>query len=184
MFGNNKLLDELREKNQELSILKTFNRLKEEQEETKKIAKAIASEAEHMLEAEKCFVLLNNGTRLEIETDHKNIPTRIMKKLANDAIKNSQPVMYNKILNKELVKNKVKSILSTPIRKDKKVVGALQVFNKKTPTGFTIQDLRTAQVIASQTAGAIYFVKKIEELKKGKTKKKKIVKRAVKKKTK
>ena len=154
-------MDELREKNQELIILKTFNRLKEEQEETTKLAKAIAVEAENMLEAEKCFVLLNNGTKLEIETDHKNVPVRIMKKLAKDAMKNKQPVMYNKVLNDELVKNKVKSILSTPIRKDKKIVGAIQIFNKKTPTGFTIQELRKAQLIASQTAGAINLIKKI-----------------------
>jgi len=169
IFGTNKLLDELREKNKELHILKTFNRLKEENEATKELAKAIAMEAEHFLEAEKCFVFLNNGTKLQIETDSKNIPIKIMKQLAQDAIKNSQPVMYNKVLNDELLKNSVKSILSVPIKKDGQIVGALQLFNKKTLTGFTIEDLRIAQIIASQTASAINFVKKIEELKKGKT---------------
>ena len=93
VFGNNKLLDELRDKTREIAILKTFNRLKEETEETKKLAKSIAEEAEHLLEAEKCFLFLNNETRLEIETDSTNIQSKIMKKLDIDAIKIIQPGM-------------------------------------------------------------------------------------------
>jgi PAS domain S-box-containing protein len=98
------------------------------------------------------------------------VPYRFGQQLTGWMLKNQTPLLINDLQNDPRFKNvatvdfPMHSLLSVPLRAKGEMVGLLNLFNKRTPGGFTPDDQRLLSIIASQSAQIVENVRLYEEL--------------------
>jgi GAF domain-containing protein len=98
------------------------------------------------------------------------VPYRFGQQLTGWMLKNQTPLLINDLQNDPRFKNvatvdfPMRSLLSVPLRAKGEMVGLLNLFNKRTPGGFTPDDQRLLSIIASQSAQIVENVRLYEEL--------------------
>jgi transcriptional regulator with GAF, ATPase, and Fis domain len=108
------------------------------------------------IEAEIGFIIIKKGKTFDKKAKEGEIDKKLLEELAANAIKSNQPVIYNRILNEELLRANISSVLSIPLVFDNTPVGAFLLLNKKFSRAFNRYDMKLATVIAKQ----IYFASK------------------------
>lgn len=114
----------------------------------------------------------------EVETETDIIPYHFGVQLSGWMIKNQKPLLINDVPSDDRFTNlsddefPIKSILSTPLKTKGRLIGVLNVFNKISEDGFTLDDQRILSIIATQSAQVVenarlyddeQLLKKIEE---------------------
>ena len=137
MFGDDNLARELGIKKREVRLLSRLQTLKSESESHSKFIKLLIEELSKAFSSEASIALLYNSSKRKIEiiqtfniNPEKQKCDAIVKKLAKEAIKNEQPVMYNRILNELMIKIGIRNILSLTLKINDKKVGVVQIVNK------------------------------------------------------
>ena len=98
------------------------------------------------------------------------VPYRFGQQLTGWMLKNQTPLLINDLQSDPRFKNvatedfPMHSLLSVPLRAKGEMVGLLNLFNKRTPGGFTPDDQRLLSIIASQSAQIVENVRLYEEL--------------------
>lgn len=114
----------------------------------------------------------------EVETETDIIPYHFGVQLSGWMIKNQKPLLINDVPSDDRFTNlsddefPIKSILSAPLKTKGRLIGVLNVFNKISEDGFTLDDQRILSIIAIQSAQVVenarlyddeQLLKKIEE---------------------
>lgn len=114
----------------------------------------------------------------EVETETDIIPYHFGVQLSGWMIKNQKPLLINDVPSDDRFTNlsddefPIKSILSAPLKTKGRLIGVLNVFNKISEDGFTLDDQRILSIIATQSAQVVenarlyddeQLLKKIEE---------------------
>jgi len=98
------------------------------------------------------------------------VPFRFGQQLTGWMLKNQKPLLINDLGNDVRFRNvaspdfSIRSLLSVPLKAKGEMVGLLNVFNKRSEEGFTIDDQRLLSIIASQSAQIVENVRLYEEL--------------------
>jgi PAS domain S-box-containing protein len=98
------------------------------------------------------------------------VPYRFGQQLTGWMLKNQTPLLINELQSDPRFKGvatedfPMRSLLSVPLRAKGEMVGLLNLFNKRTPGGFTPDDQRLLSIIASQSAQIVENVRLYEEL--------------------
>lgn len=114
----------------------------------------------------------------EFETETDIIPYHFGVQLSGWMVKNQKPLLINDVPSDDRFTNlsddefPIKSILSAPLKTKGRLIGVLNVFNKISEDGFTLDDQRILSIIATQSAQVVenarlydeeQSLKKIEE---------------------
>ncbi len=114
----------------------------------------------------------------EVDTETDIVPYHFGVQLSGWMVKNQKPLLINDVPNDDQFTNlsddefPIKSILSAPLKTKGKLIGVLNVFNKISEDGFTLNDQRILSIIATQSAQVVenarlydeeQSLKKIEE---------------------
>ncbi len=114
----------------------------------------------------------------EVDTETDIVPYHFGVQLSGWMVKNQKPLLINDVPNDNQFTNlsddefPIKSILSAPLKTKGKLIGVLNVFNKISEDGFTLNDQRILSIIATQSAQVVenarlydeeQSLKKIEE---------------------
>lgn len=114
----------------------------------------------------------------EFETETDIIPYHFGVQLSGWMVKNQKPLLINDVPSDDRFTNlsddefPIKSILSAPLKTKGRLIGVLNVFNKISEDGFTLDDQRILSIIATQSAQVVenarlyddeQLLKKIEE---------------------
>lgn len=114
----------------------------------------------------------------EVETDTDIIPYHFGVQLSGWMVKNQKSLLINDVPSDDRFTNlsddefPIKSILSAPLKTKGRLIGVLNVFNKISEDGFTLDDQRILSIIATQSAQVVenarlydeeQSLKKIEE---------------------
>ena len=114
----------------------------------------------------------------EVETETDIIPYHFGVQLSGWMVKNQKPLLINDVPSDDRFTNlsddefPIKSILSAPLKTKGRLIGVLNVFNKISEDGFTLDDQRILSIIATQSAQVVenarlydeeQSLKKIEE---------------------
>ncbi len=98
------------------------------------------------------------------------VPFRFGQQLTGWMLKNRKPLLINNLQDDTRFQTvasegfRIHSLLSVPLRAKGQMVGLLNVFNKRTPEGFTKGDQRLLSIIASQSAQVVENARLYEEL--------------------
>ena len=93
---------------------------------------------------------------------------RLDMELSGWMIKHRKPLLINdfskdKTLGRDSSAQKIRSLLAVPLMCKGKLIGVVNLFNKKQPEGFTLDDQRLLSIIASQSAQVIENARLYEE---------------------
>jgi hypothetical protein len=154
--SNDQLVLELNEKEKEISMLNFLNKIRDSAKDSDELFCEVLKKSKTIMEAEMGFILIKNGKNVDIKSKEGEIDKKILNKLANDAIKSNQPIIYNQILNEDLIRANVSSVLSIPLVFDNNPSGAFLLLNKRFSRGFNRHDMKLASAIARQ----LYFASK------------------------
>ena len=114
----------------------------------------------------------------EVDTETDIVPYHFGVQLSGWMVKNQKPLLINDVPNDNQFTNlsddefPIKSILSAPLKTKGRLIGVLNVFNKISEDGFTLDDQRILSIIATQSAQVVenarlydeeQSLKKIEE---------------------
>lgn len=114
----------------------------------------------------------------EVETETDIIPYHFGVQLSGWMVKNQKSLLINDVPSDDRFTNlsddefPIKSILSAPLKTKGRLIGVLNVFNKISEDGFTLDDQRILSIIATQSAQVVenarlydeeQSLKKIEE---------------------
>lgn len=154
--SNDQLVLELNEKEKEISMLNFLNKIRDSAKDSDELFCEVLKKSKTIIEAEMGFILIKKGKNVDIKSKEGEIDKKILNKLANDAIKSNQPIIYNQILNEDLIRANVSSVLSIPLVFDNNPSGAFLLLNKKFSRGFNRHDMKLASAIARQ----LYFASK------------------------
>lgn len=97
----------------------------------------------------------------EVETETDIIPYHFGVQLSGWMVKNQKPLLINDIHRDDRFTHlsddefPIKSILSAPLKTKGRLIGVLNVFNKISKDGFTLNDQRILSIIASQSAQVV-----------------------------
>ena len=97
----------------------------------------------------------------EVETETDIIPYHFGVQLSGWMIKNQKPLLINDIHRDDRFTHlsddefPIKSILSAPLKTKGRLIGVLNVFNKISKEGFTLNDQRILSIIATQSAQVV-----------------------------
>jgi len=97
------------------------------------------------------------------------VPYRFGQQLTGWMLKNQKPLLINDLQNDSRFKGvstgfHIRSLLSVPLRAKGQMVGLLNVFNKRSPEGFTRDDQKLLSIIASQSAQIVESARLYQEL--------------------
>ncbi|MBN2072286.1 MAG: SpoIIE family protein phosphatase [Candidatus Krumholzibacteriota bacterium] len=131
----------------------------------------------HLVSEQGTVTLLSKNTEenafhtIERQADrtHDFLPFHLDTQITGWMIVNQKPILSNdldnddrfKILDNE--KNPIKTLLSVPLLSKGRIIGSLNVFNKRHDLGFTEEDKRLLSIIASQSAQVIENARLYEE---------------------
>lgn len=130
------------------------------------------------LKVEQGAVMLLNTKELEspfktmirrAATSAEILPYRLDTELAGWMLKNRRPLLVNDLEKDERFhavhggNSPINSILSAPLLQKGRMFGSLNVFNKRSPEGFTENDKRLLTIIATQSAQVIENARLYEE---------------------
>ncbi len=152
----NDLMLELAEKDKEIAMLHFINKIRDNARDPSDLYSELLKKSVNTIESELGFIILNKGKSIEIKAKEGEMDKKVLGKLTKDAIKNNQPTIFNRILNEELLRANISSILSIPLVFDNEPVGAFILLNKKFSRSFNRYDMKLTSTIARQ----IYFVSK------------------------
>jgi PAS domain S-box-containing protein len=99
-----------------------------------------------------------------------DVPFRFGQQLTGWMLKNRRPLVVNDLAADERFRVvasadfPIKSLLSVPLRAKGQMVGLLNVFNKRNPSGFTSEDERLLSIIASQSSQIVENARLYDEL--------------------
>lgn len=95
------------------------------------------------------------------DTSHQTVPFRLDAELTGWMLKNQKPLLVNDLQSdprfqfKDRAEDPIRSILSVPLVLKGRMIGMLNLFNKRTEGGFSEADQRLLGIIASQSAQTI-----------------------------
>ncbi|MBD3178998.1 MAG: SpoIIE family protein phosphatase [Candidatus Latescibacteria bacterium] len=130
------------------------------------------------LDSQQCTVtLLENETEnspfrtfvREIDTSREIQPMRLDSQIAGWMIKNNKPLIVNDINNDSRFhpdpksSRLIRSMLCAPLTHKGKLIGSINLFNKRSSEGFTEDNRRLLAIIASQSAQVIKNARLLEE---------------------
>jgi hypothetical protein len=148
MWGDENLVRELGIKKREVLLLSRLQTLKSQSESHSKFMKSLIEELTKAFNAGSGIALVYDPSKRKIKItqrfgiDPKSQKCKaVVKKLAREAIRSNQPIMYNRILNECLIDMNVRNIFILPIKINRKTAGAIQIINKKNSIGFTSEDI-------------------------------------------
>jgi serine phosphatase RsbU (regulator of sigma subunit) len=97
----------------------------------------------------------------EFETETDIIPYHFGVQLSGWMVRNQKPLLINDVPSDDRFTNlsddefPIKSILSAPLKTKGRLIGVLNVFNKISEDGFTLDDQRILSIIATQSAQVV-----------------------------
>jgi len=103
-----------------------------------------------------------------IDTKVENVPYRLGISLTGWMLKNQKPLLINDLSTDKrfsgisLETEKIKSVLSVPLKVKNRMIGFISLFNKR-GEGFTLEDQRLLSIIAIQSAQTIENARLYEE---------------------
>lgn len=103
------------------------------------------------------------------DTSRYVLPYHLDTQLTGWMLKNQKPLLVNDFQNDERFhamkeeNHPIRTFLSVPLLLKGRMIGTLNVFNKKTETGFTEEDKRLITIIAAQSAQIIENARLLEE---------------------
>jgi sigma-B regulation protein RsbU (phosphoserine phosphatase) len=177
----NELLDEnerLKKSVDELSMLNEFARIISSTMSLDKILEKVVTAAIkainveqgtiHLLERPESEDPFKTLVRKADETDPED-KYRLDVELSGWMIKHRKPLLINDFSKEKAFKHraaeepKIRSVLVVPLLCKGNLIGVINLFNKKDPGGFTIDDQRLLSIIASQSAQIIENARLYEE---------------------
>ena len=171
----------------ELSVLNDIATAVSTTHDLDQVIELIVHECVNHLNVEQGAIMLLDQTETdekfhtiirEVETETDIVPYHFGVQLSGWMIKNQKPLLINDIANDDRFTNlsdgefPINSILSAPLKTKGKLIGVLNVFNKMSEDGFTLDDQRILSIIATQSAQVVenarlydeeQSLKKIEE---------------------
>lgn len=99
-------------------------------------------------------IKISEGTGIAGEVAHTRKP-----KIVNDVSK--EPKFYPKV--DEITQYKTKNILAVPMIHNKKLIGVIEIINKKNDEQFSHEDLRFLEILASWAGSAVVTSRLIQE---------------------
>ena len=97
----------------------------------------------------------------EVDTETDIVPYHFGVQLSGWMVKNQKPLLINDFTNDSRFTNlsdgefPINSILSAPLKTKGRLIGVLNVFNKISEDGFTLDDQRILSIIATQSAQVV-----------------------------
>jgi len=155
---------------EELTLLNELSRSVVQVLDLDEVLTRIVHEAARMLNVETGSVILLDETTGELsfaisisEGRRTNIPTRMQKEqgIAGWVISTGEPACVNDVANDPHWFGEVedgfstRSILSVPLQLDERILGTLQMLNKKSAAGFTPEDITRLSAFAASATIAI-----------------------------
>ena len=171
----------------ELSVLNDIATAVSSTHDLDQVIELIVHECVNHLNVEQGAIMLLDQTESddkfhtiirEVETETDIVPYHFGVQLSGWMIKNQKPLLINDIASDNRFTNlsdgefPINSILSAPLKTKGKLIGVLNVFNKMSENGFTLDDQRILSIIATQSAQVVenarlyseeQSLKKIEE---------------------
>jgi sigma-B regulation protein RsbU (phosphoserine phosphatase) len=171
----------------ELSVLNDIATAVSTTHDLDQVIELIVHECVNHLNVEQGAIMLLDQTETdnkfhtiirEVETETDIVPYHFGVQLSGWMIKNQKPLLINDIASDDRFTNlsdgefPINSILSAPLKTKGKLIGVLNVFNKMSEDGFTLDDQRILSIIATQSAQVVenarlydeeQSLKKIEE---------------------
>ncbi len=171
----------------ELSVLNDIATAVSTTHDLNQVIELIVHECVNHLNVEQGAIMLLDQTETddkfhtiirEVETETDIVPYHFGVQLSGWMIKNQKPLLINDIASDDRFTNlsdgefPINSILSAPLKTKGKLIGVLNVFNKMSEDGFTLDDQRILSIIATQSAQVVenarlydeeQSLKKIEE---------------------
>lgn len=162
----------------ELSILNDIATAVSTTHDLNQVIELIVHECVNHLNVEQGAIMLIDQTETddqfhtivrEIDTDTDVVPYHFGVQLSGWMIKNQMPLLINDFSNDNRFTNLsdeeflINSILSVPLKTKGKLIGVLNVFNKISEDGFTLNDQRMLSIIATQSAQAIESARLYDE---------------------
>lgn len=169
----------LRRAVEELSILNAIGSAIGSTMDLNEVVELIVQESAKHLDVEQASVLLLEQGEVadpfrtmarKAYSGTADVPFRFGQQLTGWMLKNRRPLIVNDLAADERfraitsVDFPIKSLLSVPLRAKGQMVGLLNVFNKRNPSGFTSEDERLLSIIASQSSQIVENARLYEEL--------------------
>jgi len=166
----------LRRAVEELSILNEITTAISSTMKVEEITKLIVSKCIQRIGVEQGAVTLLKEDQAEplktfvrvMDNKMDNVPYRLGLSLTGWMLKNQKPLLINDLSTDQrfsgisLGTERIKSVLSVPLKVKNKMIGHVSLFNKK-EKDFTEEDLRLLSIIAIQSAQTIEYARLYEE---------------------
>lgn len=164
---------------EELSILNAIGSAIGSTMDLNEVVELIVQESARNLDVEQASVMLLEQTEVsdpfrtmarKAHSGAEVVPFRFGQQLTGWMLKNRRPLIVNNLAEDERFRSitspdfPIKSLLSVPLRAKGQMVGLLNVFNKRSPDGFTAEDQRLLSIIASQSSQIVENARLYEEL--------------------
>jgi sigma-B regulation protein RsbU (phosphoserine phosphatase) len=171
-------LDKLRSAVQELSVLNDIATAVSSARELDQVIGLIVHECVKHLEVEQGAVMLLDEKKptdsfrtmvRKVDSADEVVPYHFGLQLSGWMLKNQVPLMINDFQSDKRFKVStredfpIKSLLSVPLKLKGKLLGVLNVFNKRSDLGFKLEDQRLLAIIATQSAQLIENARLYEE---------------------
>jgi PAS domain S-box-containing protein len=169
----------LRRAVEELSILNAIGTAIGSTMDLNEVIELIVQESAKHLDVEQASVLLLEQGEVtdpfrtmarKAYSGTADVPFRFGQQLTGWMLKNRRPLVVNDLAADERFRVvasadfPIKSLLSVPLRAKGQMVGLLNVFNKRNPSGFTSEDERLLSIIASQSSQIVENARLYDEL--------------------
>ena len=169
----------LRRAVEELSILNAIGTAIGSTMDLNEVVELIVQESAKHLNVEQASVLLLDQAAVsdpfrtmarKAYSGSAEVPYRFGQQLTGWMLKNRRPLVINDLAADERFRAitstdfPIRSLLSVPLRAKGQMVGLLNVFNKRSPSGFTSEDERLLAIIASQSSQIVENARLYEEL--------------------
>ena len=149
---------DLRLRNQELETIYQIDRIRDRHLPFDEMLNSVLQELRTVIQAEMGFVMLYNrkGQQLELRASTPDNLFRVsphyglVEQVANEALQRAELVCHNEI------GEALRSILCIPLILQDEIIGVLGVVNRYGPRGFSGDDCRLLNAIASQMDTAIF----------------------------
>lgn len=169
----------LRRAVEELSILNAIGSAIGSTMDLNEVVELVVQESAKHLDVEQASVLLLEKGEVDdpfrtmarkAYSGTADVPFRFGQQLTGWMLKNRRPLIVNDLAADERFRAitsadfPIKSLLSVPLRAKGQMVGLLNVFNKRNPSGFSSEDERLLSIIASQSSQIVENARLYEEL--------------------
>ena len=162
----------------ELSVLNDIATAVSTTHDLDQVIELIVHECVNHLNVEQGAIMLLDQTETdnqfhtiirEVETETDIVPYHFGVQLSGWMIKNQKPLLINDIASDDRFTSlsdgefPIDSILSAPLKTKGKLIGVLNVFNKISEDGFTLDDQRILSIIATQSAQVVEIARLYDE---------------------